>query len=35
MHNVNGRIEILHAEDGKPLSPVTNLLPDASEEARF
>jgi DUF4097 and DUF4098 domain-containing protein YvlB len=35
LHNVNGRIEIMHAEDGKPLSRVTNLLPDATEEAKF
>jgi DUF4097 and DUF4098 domain-containing protein YvlB len=35
LHNVNGRIEILHAEDGKPVSRATNLLPDSSEEAKF
>jgi DUF4097 and DUF4098 domain-containing protein YvlB len=35
LHNVNGRIEILHAEDGRPVSRVTNLLPDTSEEAKF
>lgn len=35
MHNVNGRIEILHAEDGKPVSRATNLLPETTDEARF
>ena len=35
LHNVNGRIEILHADDGRPVSPATNLLPDNSEEAKF
>jgi DUF4097 and DUF4098 domain-containing protein YvlB len=35
LHNVNGRIEILHAEDGKSVSRATNLLPEASEEAKF
>jgi DUF4097 and DUF4098 domain-containing protein YvlB len=35
LHNVNGRIEIQHAEDGKPVSRATNLLPEAADEARF
>jgi DUF4097 and DUF4098 domain-containing protein YvlB len=35
LHNVNGRIEIMHAEDGKPVSRATNLLPEARDEARF
>lgn len=35
LHNVNGRIEVLHADDGRPVSRATNLLPPQSEEAKF
>lgn len=34
LENVNGRITIKHAQDGRPLSPATCLLPEKKEKAR-
>ena len=35
LENVNGRITIKHAQDGRPLSPATCLLPEKKDKARI